>query len=216
MARQLPDLPRINDEDLNNEDILLVRDVSAKKDKRVLLEDIVGFVLKDGSIVASKLADNSVEESKIKNSAVTKNKIKNSAIDRNKLDWAAFDFKSKTLQQSLFNITPSWTAKDVPNHNFTFTGVVGAKYKVIYHSAYVANLTDNNETDCLLTVVSGLSELTGNGRITMTGVHGNGRTMQSYYTATDTSCSIKVQAICGTNNASLRFDGGYFAVERVG
>lgn len=206
MARQISDLPNMTANEARDDDILLIRDVSSQTDKRIKLEDIIGFVLKDGSIVTSKIADN----------AVTKEKIKDKAVDKDKIDWTAFDFQSKTLGQSVFTgASSSWTAKDVPNHNFTFTGVVGAKYKIIYHSTYIANNTNNDETDCWLTAVSGLSELTGNGRMTMTAVHGTGRTLQAYYKATATSCSIKVQVSCGTANTSLRFDGGYFAVERV-
>lgn len=41
MARQLIDLPRMNAEDLEDDDLLLVRDVSARKDKRVRKSDLI-------------------------------------------------------------------------------------------------------------------------------------------------------------------------------
>lgn len=43
MARQLVDLPRMTAEDLADDDLLLVRDVSSKKDKRVLLADLLSL-----------------------------------------------------------------------------------------------------------------------------------------------------------------------------
>lgn len=42
MARQLVDLPRMTAEDLDGEDILLIRDVSARKDKKIKVEDFGG------------------------------------------------------------------------------------------------------------------------------------------------------------------------------
>ena len=65
MARQITDLPNINANEVRNDDLLLLRDVSSQTDKRIKLEDIIGFVLKDGSIVTSKIADNAVTYGKI-------------------------------------------------------------------------------------------------------------------------------------------------------
>lgn len=168
------------------------------------------------SISSTYLDSSAVTSAKIASGAVTNAKIASSAVKGTNVDWSSLGFQYKTTNQSVFTgASSAWTAKDVPNHDFTFTGVVNGIYKITYHSTYVTNSTSSGETDTYLTIVSGLSELTGNARITMTSVHGVARTMTGFYKATSTSCKIKVQVGTDGPNHSLRVDGGFFSAERV-
>ncbi|MGN1218479.1 MAG: hypothetical protein ACI4TD_10980 [Phocaeicola sp.] len=102
MSRQLTDLQRMTQNEVSDADLLLIRDVSSQTDKSIKLDDIVGFVLKDGSIVTSKIADNAittdkikngaVSSDKIKNGAVSSDKIKNGAVSSDKIDWATMKY----------------------------------------------------------------------------------------------------------------------------
>lgn len=82
MSRQLTDLQRMTQNEVSDDDLLLIRDVSSQTDKSIKLDDIVGFVLKDGSIVTSKIADN----------AITTDKIKNGAVSSDKIDWTTMKY----------------------------------------------------------------------------------------------------------------------------
>lgn len=55
MARQIIDLPKKLASDLSDEDLLLLRDIVANKDKRLALEDLATFIL--GGIDTSKLLE---------------------------------------------------------------------------------------------------------------------------------------------------------------
>lgn len=98
MARQIIDLPRINLADLADDDVLIIRDSSAKKDMRITVGDLKkafggfsGLVgtddIEDGAITSAKLANSAVSSGNLANNSVTSAKIANGTISKDDINW---------------------------------------------------------------------------------------------------------------------------------
>ena len=78
MARQIIDLPRIDLADLADDDLLIIRDSNAKKDKRLTVGDLKKMFYADTPDVTTDM---------IENGAVTNAKIASKSIDKSKIDF---------------------------------------------------------------------------------------------------------------------------------
>lgn len=76
MARQIIDLPRIDLADLADDDILIIRDSSSRKDMRITvgdlktkfyadMPDVTTVMIEDGAVTKAKIASKSIDKSKI-------------------------------------------------------------------------------------------------------------------------------------------------------
>lgn len=131
MSRQLTDLQRMTQNEVSDDDLLLIRDVSSQTDKSIKLDDIVGFVLKDGSVVTSKIADN----------AITTDKIKNCSVTPDKIDWTKFKPYWRTL--GVYN-TASITIPSKYTHFRMFIRVQAAANT----ARLVINSPDRTNSNC--------------------------------------------------------------------
>lgn len=90
MARQIPELDELRGNQVAEEDLMIIRDASAKQDKRISVKELSqalgggggggGGEIEDGSVTTSKLADKAVDTSKIADKAVTTAKIDMKAL----------------------------------------------------------------------------------------------------------------------------------------
>lgn len=96
MARQLPELDELLGNYIAEEDLILVRDMSAKQDKRTTIGAVLSYLI-------SNLPEEVITTALIKNNAVTREKINAKAVGVDEIDFDDFDTEFPTLNGDTSN-----------------------------------------------------------------------------------------------------------------
>ncbi|MGN1218478.1 MAG: hypothetical protein ACI4TD_10975 [Phocaeicola sp.] len=139
MARQIVDLPRIDLADLADDDLLIIRDSNARKDKRITVGDLKAAFFND-------TPEDFIGTENIKNLAVTGAKIAGSTIGKSKINWRdmpsrKFEFYTTDADsEKIYSVTSprgnKYTLKLINGGTGLF--VVSGGSKIVAYTMYVA------------------------------------------------------------------------------
>lgn len=118
MARQIPELDELLGNYIAEEDLILVRDMSAKQDKRVNVGDLLSWVtsnieLQDNSVKTDMIDDGAVTGAKIAALAVLASHIKLSATSADANGWRSIKIASNvTVYWQNYSFTPTMAGNE--------------------------------------------------------------------------------------------------------
>lgn len=107
MARQLPELDELLGNYLADDDLILVRDMSAKQDKRATIGALLSYVIQnipDKAITSDMLSDGSVTTRSLADNSVTTRTLSESSVVVKKIDFDSFDDEFPTLNGDTNNV----------------------------------------------------------------------------------------------------------------
>lgn len=118
MARQLPELDELLGNYLADDDLILVRDMSAKQDKRLQFGDLLSWItsnieLPDDYVQTNMIDDEAVTGAKIAALAVLASHIKLSATNTDANGWRSIKIASNvTVYWQNYSFTPTMSGND--------------------------------------------------------------------------------------------------------